>query len=333
MSGIEERLARDIAAVTGGVVVTDSDLREARIAVAERVESERGQDRLRRLAPVAAAAAVLALVGATAYLTLGRDDESAGRPADQGPVTSDPNADYLVGSAPTAQLLSGVWRLDNGHVVVKFTVGGDVRFDDRGTLFSRPSTTGTYALSGQAITVTVTGNPQSRCIGTTFTLRGSVPAAGELRYVPDVPDQTCSPLPVGRGAFEQALPPNNKDLRELAFSHDAGWQALASKDTLYGVWLAEGGGFLLEIDRSGAYFVADASGEPVDTGRWSVRGADLTLTSSAGSSSCAAGDRLVLGAVEWVQPSTTAFRGTVRANTCNAAWTPAAWALIPSATS
>jgi hypothetical protein len=30
MSTIEERLARDIAAVTGGVVVTDSDVRDAR---------------------------------------------------------------------------------------------------------------------------------------------------------------------------------------------------------------------------------------------------------------------------------------------------------------
>ena len=57
MSSIEERLARDIAAVTGGVVVTESDLRDARDAVDERIESRRQRDRRTVLA--AAAAAVL----------------------------------------------------------------------------------------------------------------------------------------------------------------------------------------------------------------------------------------------------------------------------------
>ena len=44
MSSIEERLARDIAAVTGGVVVTESDLRDARDAVDERIDSRRQRD-------------------------------------------------------------------------------------------------------------------------------------------------------------------------------------------------------------------------------------------------------------------------------------------------
>ena len=44
MSTIEERLARDIAAVTGGVVVTESDLRDARDAVDERIDSRRQRD-------------------------------------------------------------------------------------------------------------------------------------------------------------------------------------------------------------------------------------------------------------------------------------------------
>jgi hypothetical protein len=333
MSSIEERLARDIAAVTGGVVVTDSDLKEARMAIAERVDSERRHVRLRRLAPAAAAVAVLAAAGATAYLELGGDDDQAIQPAHEGPVTSDPNADYLVGSAPTAQLLSGVWRLDNGHVTAKFTADGRLLLDDQGTLFSAPRTAGTYVIAGQEITVTVTRNTQSRCIGTTFTMRASLPASGALRYVPNIPDGACSPLPLGRGAFEQLLPTKNKDLRELVFSTDVGWRPLTDRDTLNGVWLAEGGGYLLEMDRGGAYFVADASGEPVDTGQWSLNGADLTLTSSAGSATCTAGDKLVLGAVEWENPNTTALRGTVRQNACGGAWTPPAWIGIPNANS
>jgi hypothetical protein len=90
MSSIEERLARDIAAVTGGVVVTESDLRNARDEVDERIDGQRQRNR-RRTAIAAAAAAVLILtLGVTALQTLGGNDETA--PATPGPTTSDPEA-------------------------------------------------------------------------------------------------------------------------------------------------------------------------------------------------------------------------------------------------
>jgi hypothetical protein len=54
MSTIEERLARDIAAVMGGVVVTESDLRNAREAVEDRIEGRRKRGRRRTVAAVAA---------------------------------------------------------------------------------------------------------------------------------------------------------------------------------------------------------------------------------------------------------------------------------------
>ena len=53
MSSIEERFARDIAAVTQGVVVTESDLRDARNAVDERIDSKRQRDRRRTGEPPA----------------------------------------------------------------------------------------------------------------------------------------------------------------------------------------------------------------------------------------------------------------------------------------
>ena len=59
MSTIEERLSRDIEAVTGGVVVTESDLRDARAEVDERIESRRQRNRRRGVAAAAAAAAVV----------------------------------------------------------------------------------------------------------------------------------------------------------------------------------------------------------------------------------------------------------------------------------
>ena len=65
MSSIEERLARDIAAVTGGVVVTESDLRNAREAIDDRIDS--GHQRRRNGIVAAAAAAVLVVaLGVTA---------------------------------------------------------------------------------------------------------------------------------------------------------------------------------------------------------------------------------------------------------------------------
>ena len=63
MSSIEERLARDIAAVTKGVVVTESDLRDARDAVDERIDSQRQRDRRRIVVAAAAAAVVIPVLG------------------------------------------------------------------------------------------------------------------------------------------------------------------------------------------------------------------------------------------------------------------------------
>ena len=92
----------------------------------------------------------------------------------------------------------------------------------------------------------------------------------------------------------------------------SGWQPLSDKNALYGDWMAEGGGHVLELAPGGSYYVADESGEVVDRGQWSQRGSDLTLTSSAASAECSEGDRLVLGGVEQVTGGTTVMRGTVR---------------------
>ncbi len=143
--------------------------------------------------------------------------------------------------------------------------------------------------------------------------------------------RNCAPTQDERWVMEQVLPVS-PPLAGLVFSTESGWLPLVGKSALYGVWLAERGGYVLEIDPGGTYYVADDSGDPVDRGRWSLRGgSDLTLTSSAGSTECSKGDRLVLGSVEQVSPGTgtRGLRSTVQENTCGAAWTPAAWILIP----
>ncbi len=330
MSSIEDRLARDIAAITGGVIVTESDLRDAREAVDHRYDSRRQQGRRRIVIAAAAAAVLIPVAGFAAFQTLGSDDKSAPQPAEPGPTDAvDPNADFLTGDAPTAQLIDGLWRLDNGELLLLFGEDGTVRFDTHGTLFSDPVMAGTYEIDGDLITVTTTDDARSECTGPDLTMRASLPESGLMRFVrSDSSSSACSPVPPGRLALEQVLPTNN-DLAELDFSTGPGWEPLSDKAVLYGVWMAEGGGHVLEIDPDGAYYVADETGGLVDGGQWSLRASDLTMTSSAAAGECSEGDRFVLGGVEQVNSSTTGLRGTVEQNTCGGAWTPRGWGLLP----
>jgi hypothetical protein len=301
--------------------------------VDERIYGKRSRFRRGGVAAVAAAAVVLVAVATAGVLAL-RDDKAASQLGGPGPDLSDADTAYLSGQAPTLALLKGVWREDNGDTMVKFNAGGTVLFDKHGTLFSHPATTGTYVIDRGLITVTTTQDVQQSCIGRTFSMRASVPKVGSVRFISSQTESsTCVPMTAARGALEQVLP-SSPDMAGLVFSTDTGWRPLSDKTVLYGDWLAEGGGFVLEIDPGGAYYIAAASGETIDSGGWSFRGSDLVLTSSAGSGGCRQGDKLVLSAVQHDPGTgTSAFRGTVGQNTCAAAWTPAAWILIPNADS
>lgn len=337
MSSIEERLARDIAAVTGGVVVTESDLRDARDAVDERIDSRRQRDRRRIVTAAAVAALLIPVLGVVAFQTLGGDDKSA-PPVSPAPPSPNVNDAFLTGSAPTPDLLEGVWRVDNGTVLLRFTTDGAIQFDDGGELYSDPSATGRYEIAGDLITVTVAGGPAG-CAGQVFAMRASLPEPGVMRFVHTQPGTgNCSPQPFPVDdppgphldvwwALEQVLP-TSQGLAELNLSPAGGWRPLSDQSALYGDWLAEGGRYVLEISPDGSYLVADESGEPIERGGWSLRASDLTLTSS-GLSDCNDRDRLVLGGVEQVEVGITLMRGTVEQNTCGAAWTPSAWMLFP----
>jgi hypothetical protein len=138
----------------------------------------------------------------------------------------------------------------------------------------------------------------------------------------------CSLPPNESGVLEQVVP-TSTSIAEFAVSQLPGWQPLTGKKALYGSWFAEGGGYVLELARDGGYSVVDDSGDAIDRGQWSFRDPDLTLTSGAGTATCNAGDRLVLGGVEYVHPGTTAIRTSVRQNACGGAWATAVWILIP----
>jgi hypothetical protein len=326
MSSIEERLARDIAEVAGDVVVTEQDLRNASNAVDERLERQRTLGRRRTLAAVAVAAVVVPIVGVAVVRTLG-DDRSA-PPATPAPSV-DAHADFLSGDAPTPETLQGVWRLDNGEVHLRFAAPDYVAFDNGGRLYDGPGVEGTYAIDGDLITVTVSGGPAG-CIGQTFAMRAALAEPGLAHVVHTRPGKAaCSEAKDAQWILEQVLP-TSPVLAGLDFSSETGWEPVTGpSQRLYGMWVAEGGGHVLELDAGNSYYVADESGNPVDRGQWSLSGGDLTLTSSADSSACSAGDRLVWAGLEQVDPGTPAMRGTVARDDCGGAWADKSWILVP----
>jgi len=327
MSSTEERLMRDIAAVTGGVVVTESDLRAAREAVSERIDNRRKRARLGVLIASAAAAVLVLVLGVAALQTPGGDSKTA--PPANGPTTSnDSYADFLTGSAPTPELVQGIWRLDNGGVLMRFAPPDLVSFDRGGRLFENPGVQGRYEIDGDLITITVDGG-EAGCGGQQIAMRASLPEPGILRLVHTRPGTAnCGAAQGERWVMEQVLPAG-PSIAGLVLSTESGWQPLSDETRLHGTWFTEGGGHVLELAPNGQYHLAAGSGEQVDYGEWSLQGSQLTLRSWPDSVECSASDELVLGSVEYIDPGTTVIRSTVQKNSCGAAWADAVWILIP----
>jgi hypothetical protein len=326
---IDERLARDIEAVTRGVVVTESDLRDAWAGIDDRIESER-PDRRRTLGAAAAAAVIVLVLGVAAFLTLDAEDTAA-PPANRGPSPTqsiDNHATFLIGTAPTSENIRGVWRLDNGGVLMRFSPPDLVTWDRKGRLLESPTVHGHYAIEGDTITIDVDGGAAS-CGGQRIAMRASVPAEGELRFLFTRPGlSACNGAVDERWVMEQVMPAS-PSMAGLTFSQDKGWAPVAVESRLHGTWLAEGGGHLLELASNGRYHVVGGKGDPLDAGTWSWRGSRLTLTSGPDSTGCSAGDQLVLSKFEVEDPVTPGIRGTVQENGCKAPWTPKTWILIP----
>jgi hypothetical protein len=326
---IEQRLERDIAAVAESVVITDRDLLLARSAIDERVDAGRGRDRRRTVAVVAAAAVLVAGVGFTAIQTLG-EDEAAVTPAGGGQPTDRAFADFLTGAAPTPENLNGFWRVDNGTTMVRFGEDGTVQFSASGEVISSPDSAGTYQIDGDRISVTFTASGVAECgpFGDPLTMRAALPEPGLVNIVlPDRRLGTCDVLTT-KITLEHVLPTDSA-LADLSNSGVGGWKPVTDEAALLGDWMAEGGGYLLEIAEDGTYYVAGGSAEVVDNGYWRFRRSALELFSRVESPRCDEGDWLILGGVQAIFPGTTVIRGTVEQNDCGGRWTPERWIRMP----
>jgi hypothetical protein len=306
--------------------MTQSDLQEARTPSTPETDRRRGRN---RYLGAAVALVLLAVAGGvTAYQVLGDDDPSSS--SDKPEQVPDPDANFLSGRAPNGALVQGIWRVDNDHRVLAFHADGTFAYTEQGNVFTAPSSTGTWALAGDEITITTTSTTKAGCIGDFFTVRASLPATGSMHFVHSAASPgDCSPMVPRQWVLEQLLP--SEFFKDFVVSTERGWDPLtATPRDLQGFWLAEAGaGFAIELGPKGEYVVAGGGGEPVDHGEWSFGDQELVLTSGSNSPTCDQGDRMAITGMETVNPGTPAIRGTVSQNTCQAPWTSAAWFLIP----
>ena len=328
MSSIEERLAADIAAVTRAVVMTESDLREARDSVDQRIDNRQQVNRRRTVVAAAAAAVVIPILGVAALQTLGEDDKTAppvGHPDDS--------------SAVTADRIEGVWRRSGSTdsqerdiVQLRFGADGTFAVTETGELYSSPMLAGDYAVAGNLVTVTVRSGTAG-CAGEQFVMQISQQTAMQV-YFTEIGSDECAPTgKFNQWTLQRALPTTDQELLDFGPDPDARWQPATPALIQPGDWLAVGGGHVLELAPGGGYVMAAGSGEVVDSGQWAVTDArELQLISGSDSPTCEAGDRLVLGQLAYNDPGAADFmRGTTEQNTCGGAWTPAdGWYRLPS---
>lgn len=326
MNSIEQQLERDISMVKEGVVVTPSDLDRARIAIDGRIATS-SRHSLYRVGVAVAAVAAVAVVGVGVVEALRPQGSTV--PAGPQPTVTDEYEEFLTGTAPTSALINGFWRVDSGTVSILFSENGSVQLDDAGQVLSSSRMTGVFAIDGSVISID--WNDGSPCSDKPLEMRASMPTQGTLHVVAvSPPSGKCSPFGPYRTTFEHVLP-TARGLANMVLSTASGWEPLRDASALPGDWMAEGGGFVLEINPDGRYFVLDNSSAIVDAGDWSLQGSALSLTSAGTWTDCGEGDVLSFGSVEQTQePGALLMRGDVLRNDCGGKWTPEAWILIPN---
>ena len=323
MTSIEDRLARDIRAVTDGVVVTEADLESAREALDDRLDTRRQRDRRWVLAAAAVAIPALGYGAFTAWDDYPRSD------GETQPASADPVDDFLSGPAPTPGDLEGLWQVEDGTILVRFSAPDVVALDDTGRVLSDPAVTGTYAIEGDMLTVRV-GQDSRNCAGQTFVMRSALPEAGSLLLAQtSAGEGSCNAEEDELLVVQQVLP-TSAAMTGVSAPVNAGWQPPADEEALQGVWMAVGGGHVVEMDPGGVYYVADESGEPFERGTWSLKGDRLVFVAATSGSGCSRGDRVVLDDLEHVvDPATEFLRAGAIGSSCSSTWAVHEWVWLP----
>jgi hypothetical protein len=310
--------------------MTNSDLRNARDELDSRIQGRRSRDR--RLVLLAVAVVVATVVGIAGWRALTDDDPASSPDATSSAPDaagsavpselSDADQAFLTGNPPTPELLEGVWRLDNptdSRMLFLFTVDGDVRYDDTGQLTGDPLVTGTYAIDGDLVSVEVDGG-QAGCSGRTMEFRAAMNSGGGVHLVPvDAEPTSCDRPFRHQWVLEQVQPA--RVFADFVVPPGRRWDPPAGQEALLGTWMAGGANYLIELQADGSFTTLAGAGEVVDRGTWTDTAGttELTLTSSADSPSCSAGDRFTLSHLRAGDVGTVAIQGDLERNDCDLA--------------
>ena len=325
MSTIEERLSRDIEAMTKGIIVTESDLRYARVAVDERAASQRQRNRRRGVVAAAAASALVVGVATWQGLSSEGTTPSPTPPAPSPSPLTDMEQEFLTGDVVTAGILPGVWRLDNGSTLFLFTPDGRFSFDDTGQLTTDPRVDGTYAVEGDTISVDVDGGT-SDCAGTTIALRAVVSEAGTLHVLPAGREASgCDAPSTYQWVLEPVLPAGF--FSEITSAGGRNWDAPAGYDSVQATWYDPQEGYLVELRDDGTYSTIKGTTDLADRGTWTVGRSvtRLTLVSGGDSPTCREGDRFVLDNLRVLQDGVLNLQGDLGLDDCDLGWKGTGW--------
>lgn len=246
------------------------------------------------------------------------------RPAEDGTKVGDTSGPTVVGAAPTAGSVDGIWLFDGGPdpgepgMLMRLTPDGTFAIDAYGSLDVSPATQGTFVIEGDHVDFEV--GPSARCPnGETFTLVMGVSDIGRLDSVMTEPG--CGVAEGTRWTWTRVSPASEAGTEIVAAAPSGDATAPEDVVSLQGIWLLEGTGQLLRITFSGSYSM-DAQGslgvDPSDEGFIEVQGRKVVLLSGPASRTCAAAARWVWGEVE-VEPFGTRMRAVSRSDACGRA--------------
>ena len=168
------------------------------------------------------------VLGVTAFLTLDGEDRAA-PPATRGPSrrsasTTTPRSSPGARRRPRT---AGVWRLDNGSVMMRFAPPDLVSLDHKGRLLENPAVQGRYTIDGDTISINVDGGADS-CGGRRIAMRASVPGRESCTSSSPAGAGACDGLHDERWVMEQMLPLTGQ---RGFFAQGAGWPPVAGSET------------------------------------------------------------------------------------------------------
>lgn len=268
----EQRVIEVLRAITGGLTVTERDTIDASTRLQHNLKAPPPR---RNLALIAVAAAVVLIVGFATFRAINGDEKSATDPAGTPPSAADvlqkalgadpfalAEAEFLVGTRPTAQSLAGLWlwrpndpSLSVGEFESPMYVDGDGdwRIGDP----TAPFLFGVSSLAGD--TWTRRGDERGQCARNQQQVgyldqpaKAALAPDGSLHVQFATVEDGCTAALNGREVWIRVAPgsPVMDYLGEV--SGEIQWEA-ASDGVGAGVYVAPGTGHMLVVDLEGSY--------------------------------------------------------------------------------